>query len=339
MAGKILHAAVVGALTLLGKELLDQINDSSAVAWDLKLLEEGDDVEGQLTSAGEEALVLHALNDEAFPGLDLVFFASSPELTSKYLKAAMRAGAAVVDLSGATQGEPGFLTRSPWLRGGQKPDLTTTGMVVPHTAALMLAIAAERLQQKFGHVEIAATVLEPASQAGSAGVDELHQQTVGLLSFQEVPKAIFDTQIAFNFHGSLGEEAQFPLHVIRSRIQADLRQVLGAGFDGKVSLLLLQAPVFHGYTISAHVRLTADATEDALRSALGGGIVSSEPDTVTSNQAATESGNLLIRVDKSPEDAVGVWLLMASDNLRLMARSAVGSALELAALRPGSRVQ
>lgn len=339
MAGKILHAAVVGASTLLGKELLDEINDSSAVAWDLKLLEEGDDVEGQLTAAGDEALVLHALNHEAFAGLDLVFFAGSSELTSKYLRTAMRAGAAVVDLSGAAQGESGFLTRTPWLKGGHRPDLTTSGMVVPHTAALMLGLAAERLQGKFGHVEMAATVLEPASQAGSAGVDELHQQTVGLLSFQEVPKAVFDTQIAFNFHGSLGDEAKFPLNAIRSRIQADLGQALGAGFDGSISIMLLQAPVFHGYTISAHVRLAADVSEDALRSAVDGGVVSAEAETVASNQAATESGNLLIRVEKTPEDAKAIWLLMASDNLRLMARSAVHSALELAALRPGSRVQ
>ncbi len=339
MAGKILQAAVVGATTLLGKELLDEISNSAAAAWDVTLLEEGEEIEGQLTSAGEEALVVHALNSAAFAGLDLVFFAGPPEVTTQFLTAATKAGAAVVDLTGAAQSVAGFLTRSPWLSTSQKPDLTTTGVVVPHPVALMLALVATRLQQRFGHVELVATVLEPASQAGSAGVDELHQQTVGLLTFQEVPKSLFGVQVAFNIHGSLGEEAQVRLADVRGRIEADLVRVLGNESDASLSLSLLQAPVFHGYVISAHVRLAAIATENELRSAIAGGVIVAAEDTAPSNQAAVETGDVLVTVQKGTGDTNAAWLLIAADNLRVMARSAVESALELAALRPGTRVQ
>ncbi len=339
MARKMMRAAVVGATTLLGKELLDEISNSAAAVWDVQLLEEGEEVEGQLTAAGDEALVVHALNSAAFTGLDLVFFAGLPELTTRFLTAATKSGAAVVDLTGAAQGVAGFLTRSPWLQISSKPDLTTIGIVVPHPVALILSLVAARLQQQFGHVELAATVLEPASQAGSAGVDELHQQTVGLLSFQEVPKAVFGVQVAFNLQGSLGDEAQIRLGDVRERIEQDLRRVLGEGFDATLSLALLQAPVFHGYMISAHVRLPAVATEDEIRSVLAGGVVVAAEDTGPSNQAAIESGDVLVAVRKVPGEMGAAWLLISADNLRLVARSAVESALELAALRPGTRVQ
>lgn len=339
MAGKILHAGVVGASTLLGKELLEEISGSAAAAWDLKLLEEGDDIEGQLTSAGDEALVMHTLDEAAFTGLDLVFFASSPTITRTFLKASLKAGSAIVDLSGATESEPGFLVRSPWLESSQRPDLTTNGVTVPQPASLMLATIAERLQRRFGHVDLVATLLEPASQAGTAGVDELHQQTVSLLSFQDLPKTVFGTQIAFNVQGTLGEESQVSLATSRARIQADLGRLLGASFDGAISLQLLQVPVFHGYVASAHIRLASPATVNAVRSILGGGVVVAAEDTLPSNQAATESGDLLVSVHADEGNDEAFWLLFAADNLRLMARSAVQSALEMAAWRPGTHVQ
>ena len=339
MAGKVLHVGVVGASTLLAKELVEEIGDSAAAAWDLKLMDEGDAVEGQLTAAGDEPLVLHALDERALAGLDLVLFAGAPALTKKYLPAALREGAAVVDVTGVAHGEPGFLMRSPWLEGNPRADLTTTGMAVPHPAALMLAVMTQRLGRKFGRADVAATVLEPASETGSAGVDEMHQQTVNLLSFQPLPKDVFDAQVAFNVQGALGGEAQKDLGATRERIRADVRTLLGQAFAGSVSVSLLQAPVFHGYVISAHVRLPGEAGKEAVRAALNGGIVEATAETTPSNLAVTESGDLLVSVEGGEEPGEGYWLLLAADNLRFMARSAVKAALELAALRPGTRVQ
>ena len=339
MAGKILQAAVVGASTLLGKELVQEISQSAAAAWDLRLLEESDEAEGQLTSAGDEAIVIHKLSEKSLEGIDVLFFADTTQATLKYADAAVRAGGAIIDLTGALGGRPGFLVRSPWIEAGQRPDLTTAGIVTPHPAALMLGLVAERLERQFGLTTLAATLLEPASQAGAAGVDELHQQTVGLLSFQEVPKQVFGTQVAFNLQSALGEEAQVVLAATRERITKDLLAITNDSLAGTVSYNLLQAPVFHGYVASTYVSVGRDATEEQLRSALKGGIVVTDPDTVPSNQAAAESGDLLVGVQADTNRTDAFWLVLAADNLRLSARNAVEAALELAALRPAARVQ
>ncbi len=76
-----------------------------------------------------------------------------------------------------------------------------------------------------------------------------------------------------------------------------------------------------------------------MRSALQGGIVVAEEDTAPSNQAATESGDLMVRVDADADPGKAYWLTMAADNLRLAARNALAAALELLALRPAARVQ
>ena len=51
-------------------------------------------------------------------------------------------------------------------------------------------------------------MMEPASEYGRAAMDELHQQTVNLLSFQTLPREQYDTQVAFNLLPELGEGAK-----------------------------------------------------------------------------------------------------------------------------------
>ena len=339
MAGRILQAAVVGASTLLGKELVQEISESAAAGWDMRLLDESDEAEGQLTAAGDEALVIHKVGDTSFEGMDVLFFAGKKAETAKYAAAAMRSGAAIVDLTGELAGRQGFVVRSPWLEQAVRPDLMTVGVVAPHPAALMLAVVVSRLERRFGVATVAATLLEPASEAGSAGVDELHQQTVGLLSFQEVPKRVYGTQVAFNVQSSLGDEVAMPLADTRDRIRRDAAMLLGPGFGGAVSLNLLQAPVFHGYVASAYVQLRKAAGTEEVRSALEGGLVTAGAETAPSNQAATESGELIVRLEADKDPGEAYWLVMAADNLRLASRNAVAAALELVALRPAARVQ
>ncbi len=205
----------------------------------------------------------------------------------------------------------------------------------------MLALAAERLNRRFGLKAITATVLEPASQAGRAAVDELHQQTVSLLSFQSVPKEVFDTQVAFNLQSELGEASRIELGAVTRRIRADVQALLGPDAAAKVRFQVVQAPVFHGYTISALADLSAPAGDGDVRNALSGGVVNAETDDAPSNLAATETGDLLFRAQKDASDPTGTahWLWMAADNLRFASRNAVAAALELAALRPAARVQ
>ena len=337
-----MRAVIVGASTILGKELTEELNAApTAAAWDLRLLDESDEAEVQIAAAGDEAVVIQPLTMEALDGADLVFFAGEPTKAREFWRAAVKVGAAVVDLTGALEGEAGFLVRSPWIQGGTKPDLMTAGLVSAHPAALMLALVTDRLSHRSGLRTLTATVLEPASQAGKAGLDELHQQTVSLLSFQSVPKEIFDTQVAFNLQGALGENSQVRLDTVTETIRRHLGLLLGTVSETRVRLQVIQAPVFHGYTISAMADLSTAVQEQVLRRALHGGVVLAEEETPPSNLAATESGDVLISVqaEAGAGSSTSHWLWMAADNLRLAARNGLAAALELAALRPATGVQ
>lgn len=211
--------AIAGASSLLGRELKDALSDSTLASANFALLDE-DDAQGQLDQVGDEVTFIQAVSSEAFDHADFTFFCGSENLTLRYWQQALRAGSTVLDLSGALDQETGVLVRAPW--PGAEPaavDLLTPAVVPANPAAIPLALLLGRLQQAAPVRLAAATVLEPASEFGRNAMDELHQQTVSLLSFQALPRAVYDTQAAYNLLGGVGESAAVSLSAVEARIR------------------------------------------------------------------------------------------------------------------------
>ena len=337
--------AIVGASTLLGKELKDALAESSLAAADFVLLDEDEGL-GQLDQLGDEITFVQAISPDAFDHMDFTFFCGSEGLTRKYWKEALRAGSTVLDMSGALDSETGVLVRSPWV-GAQDVtvDLFTPAVVPAHPAPLALALMMERLQQAAPVREAAATVLLPASEFGRAAMDELHQQTVNLLSFQSIPRATFDAQSAYNLLCGFGENAKASLHGIENRIRRQYN-ALGARRLPALALQVISAPVFHGHGISLFADLERPLDLSKLEEALSGDhidVVLEDTDS-PSNLSATGQNDLLVRLRIEPgarhaNESSRVWLWAASDNLRMYAQNAVECALDLRRLRPQGTVQ
>jgi len=269
--------------------------------------------------------------------MDVVFFAGDAATTRRHWKETQAAGAKIVDLSAALDEEPGVPVRCALL-DAREPiagDAVQT-VVAAHPAAVMLAVVMTRLRARWADAQGIVTVMEPASQQGSAGLDEMHQQTVALLSFQAVPKDVYDAQVAFNLSAAFGPEAKADLGSIRERVLRDFATIAGREAASAVTLQLLQAPVFNGYTASMFVKADGAAQAD-VESVLAGGIVSimSGVEPGPSNLSATEQGQVLVdvRVETDVTTLTGFWLWMAADNLKLSVQNAAACALELVAVK------
>jgi len=338
----------VGATTLVGKELADALTESSLAESDIVLLDEEDSA-GQMTAAGDEAAFIQKIDGDSFTGIDFVFFAGTTKTTLAYWKTARQSGASIVDMTYALEKETGVVLRCPWAAGivgdrrGKEPDLTTPAVVAAHPAAVMLLLIANRLNAKFPVRTAAATIFEPASEHGQAAMDELHQQTVSLLSFQSVPREQYGAQVAFNLLPSLGEAAKVNLAAVRERI-ADHTRTLLMDTKQEIALQVVQAPVFHGYMVSMLVELEKDATVEEMELAAHGEHIDlvaadSEP---PSNLSATGQADVLVRISSAGGQAgpsQRFWIWMAADNLKLAALNGIACANELRRLRPQGKVQ
>jgi aspartate-semialdehyde dehydrogenase len=337
--------AIVGASTLLGKELKEALSDSTLAAANFVLLDE-DEALGQLDQVGDEVTFVQAIGPDAFEGADFTFFCGKADLTRKHWKQALVAGSSVLDLSGALDLEAGVLVRAPWIGSdAASADLFTPAIIPAHSAALALALVMERLHHHAPVRSAAATVLLPASEFGRVAMDELHQQTVNLLSFQTLPRAIYDAQVAYNLLCGLGENAVASLTSVEARVRRHFADLAGNRWP-PMALQVILAPTFHGHAFSISIELERPVEIVALEDALSGDhldLVLEDTDS-PSNLAATGQNDVLLRLrtepgSRNPSESSRLWIWAASDNLRLYAQNAVECALDLRRLRPQGTVQ
>jgi len=330
--------AIVGAASLRGKEVADAVSESVFAGSEIALLDD-DAALGQLEAVGDEVSFIRALTLESFDRQDFVFFAGSREQAEKFWKAAQLASATVVDLSQALQPDEA-ITMFPWQESPVQARLDTPAVEVAHPVAQLLALVAGRAAA-VGAVEfVSATVLGPASEQDRAGMDELHQQTVKLLSFQPLPKEVFDAQTAFNVLTATSADARVDLAATEHRI---LQQYAGA--EGNLAPLLLQiaqAPVFHGYMVAIHVRMAEPQQQTAIHDALEGPHVEFVDEEWPSNLGVSGQSELLVKLRSATEGAASgrdfrMWI--AADNLRIAALTAVEAASSMRHLRPHGEVQ
>jgi aspartate-semialdehyde dehydrogenase len=341
--GKLYRAAIVGAGSLKGKEIAEMLNERNFPAADIRLLDD-DEALGQLEAMGDEITFIQRVRAEQFENVDFTFFASDQDSTRRNWKDARDAGSAIIDLSAALENEAGASVRSLWVERERgevpPPELQPGPCVTAHPVAVTLAMLLLRLRRVGTIRRVVATVFEPASEHGQRGMDELHQQTVNLLSFQPLPKDVFDAQVAFNMVARYGQKSEPALDSVEARILRHYRKIAG-GDAPQPSLMLLQAPIFHGHALSVLVEMENAVDVAAMSQGLAGdhvAIPAPEEDS-PSNVSSAGQPDIQLSLKIDPVRSNGVWLWAAADNLRVSALTAVECAESMTATRPTGKIQ
>lgn len=337
------RVAIVGAGTLKGKELAEVLPETAFPAVDIRLLDDEETL-GQLEAVGDEVTFVQQVQRENLEHADLVFLASEPDSARRSFSLAAQVGSAIVDLSYGLESERASTVRSSWVEHelGEPPiiELQPGPVVVAHPAAVALALLMLRLR-KVGEIKSSvATVFEPASERGKKGLDELHGQTVNLLSFQQLPKEIYDVQVAFNVVSDYGNKAQPPLATTERRILEHFRKITHERLLPP-SLMLLQASTFHGYVLSIFVEMSQPvSTEDAAQVLTGEHVqIARTGEQTPSALEAAGQDDILVSLRRDAENPNALWIWAAADNLRVLALNAIGCAEQLVASRPKGKVQ
>jgi aspartate-semialdehyde dehydrogenase len=320
------NIAIVGSSSPVGKELKDLIQESGLPVGHVKLIDT-EEYAGLLQEFAGQIQITQVISPSAFENVDIAFFTCSPEI----MKAFTASGAAVPEVSiDLTQtGREGTLFLNGLTSLGLiSPMRSAAYFISPHPSVIVLARILAGLQRRFILESVSVTILEPASERGAAGIDELQEQTVRLLNFQPAGSKLFKGQIAFNILPET-EAAKGTESLIRSQLAA----ILGNSIP-LPSLMMLQAPVFHSESFSMFVRFAKGAaapTDDELRRCLedaGGGIaVNENPEEGPSPVSIVGSDKVHIgRIARDPGDPSIFSFWMTADNLRVAASNALGIA-------------
>jgi len=342
--GQLYRVAVVGGATLKGKEVAEMLNERNFPAVDIRLLDDDESI-GQLEATGDEINFIQSVRAEQFHHVDFTFFAADAECTRNNWKRARDAGSAIIDLSGALEEEPGAEVRSVWIERERvkmwQPELQPGPCLVAHPAAVTLVLLLLRASRVAPIRSAVATVFQPASEQGQKGMDELHQQTVNLLSFQTLPKDVFDTQLAFNMIGRYGQKSKLSLDSLESRVRRHYQKLAGVEAPSP-AMMMLQPPVFHGHSAAIFLEMEQTIDAEQFSQAIAGDhvvVADSEEDSQPSNVNAAGQGNILVSIKIDAARSNGIWLWAAADNLRMAALTAVECAETMIATRPLGKIQ
>jgi aspartate-semialdehyde dehydrogenase len=318
---------IVGADSLAGRELRE-ILGSGPLAKRLRLLS-GESAESIFSSGGdEEAVVIAPLEEENLEDATVVFLAGDAASSRRAytITKRMRPAPVLVDLSFGLEDLPEARLRSPMVEppGYQIPPDSLHVVAQPAAAAVALLLSRLHAVQPVRHSVV--EVFEPASERGARGVEELQKQTVNLLSFRQLPQEVFDAQIGFNLLPRYGTAAKEPLADFEMRIERHLASLLSISGGAPIpSLRLVQAPVFHGYSISAWVEFAAPfGAGDAARALSGAPVeIRSRDEEPATNVGAAGQSGVTISVDPDRNNPRALWFWMVADNLRLAADDAM----------------
>lgn len=219
--------AIVGGTTLLGKELRE-VFEALPTAVDVRLIGTEEGEAAGLTAEGDEPVVVSPLDETNLMGTTVVFLAGGAKSSERVwdLIALRKRRPFVVDLSGALARVPKAQLRAPLVEAPGFEVISNSVQVIAHPASVALAILLRKLGSDSRPGAALAHVFVPASEQGSTGIDELHQQTVNLLGFQNMPKAVFDDQVAFNVLPGWGADAQAgSLAAVEDRVRTELPPV------------------------------------------------------------------------------------------------------------------
>ena len=331
------RVAIVGASSLRGKELKLVLEERNFPVDEIVLLDESV-MAGTLTEAAGEPTFIRALEEDSFEGARFVFFAGSPADAQRNWETAQRAGATVIDLTGAIASS-GHAT-------GWIPSLSSVLLPVGPSRAngsaraaayyspptpVVIACALAAGLGKLSPQRIMILFFPPVSERDQAGVEELENQTTNLLTFREISKTVFDEQVAFNLLKGYGEVSKPRLEDVRNGVAREVAQFL-AGRAPIPAIQLVQAPVFYGYAFAAFADFASPVPAEKLQAVFAGlGVkfsAAGDP-APTNTSVAGESEIQLARIEPDPNISTGVWIWGVADNLRLAATNAVRIAEEL----------
>jgi aspartate-semialdehyde dehydrogenase len=304
------NIAVVGSTSLLGKELQEMLEARDFPVGRLTLLET-EEYAGLLQEFAGEIQITQVISPEAFDDIDIAFFTCSPEIMRAYVASGARFPELTIDLTQAG------LDGTVFLEGISDPrTLKSRGYFVnPHPAAIVIARTLSRLHPKYGLRSAEVTILEPASERGNAGVDELQEQTVNLLNFQQLTNKVFGGQLAFNILPE--QEAS---ERTENRIMEQIGVIAGDSFPRPL-ITAAQMPVFHSHVYSMFVHLVASPSVSELAAHLDRGEELPSPVGVVGTDKI-HAGR--ITADQNNAGAYSLWLF--ADNLRIAASNAIQTA-------------
>jgi aspartate-semialdehyde dehydrogenase len=332
MNTKPLTVAVVGATGVVGRTMIQILNEREFPVGELRLLASGRSA-GRTVSIEGRTLEIGEAVPEAFEGVDIALFSAGGSVSEDLAPAAVARGATVIDNSAAWRMDPTV----PLVVSQVNPDDLEghSGIVAnPNCSTMQLAPVLMALRDAVGLERVVVDTYQSVSGTGADAIAELEGQIRAHAGGQAPVANVYPHPIAFN---ALPEIDVFlPNGYSREewKVVTENQKILHLP-DLRISCTAVRIPVFVSHSEAVHVETRDPITPERARelfAAVPGVVVQDDPSNHRYPLATEAAGRDEIfvgrvRRDASIPDDRGLAFWVVSDNLR---KGAATNAVELA---------
>ncbi|MEX0267972.1 aspartate-semialdehyde dehydrogenase [Leptolyngbyaceae cyanobacterium UHCC 1019] len=190
------RVAILGATGAVGTELLTLLKERNFPVSKLTLLASSRSA-GQTLPFRGEPLIVEAVDDRSFDGVDLVLASAGASISKAWAPIAIAAGAVVIDNSSAFRMDAAV----PLIVPEVNPQAAAShrGLIAnPNCTTILMAVAIYPLHLVQPIQRIVAATYQSASGAGARAMEEMKTQAQAILNGQEPVAEIFPYPLAFN---------------------------------------------------------------------------------------------------------------------------------------------
>lgn len=311
------NIAIVG-VGAVGQALLDLLDERSFPVDQIKVLATSRSAGKQVEFKGK-TLTVEETTPESFEGIDIALFAGGGA-SKEFAQAAVDRGAVVVDNSSHFRLDP----QVPLVVPEVNPDDVKwhKGIIAnPNCSTIQMVVALKPLHDAVKIKRVVVSTYQAVSGAGSDAIDELWEQSSGIIQGQEAVPKVFPYQIAFNVlphidvfldNGYTKEEMKMANETVKIMGDSSI----------KLTATAVRVPVFTGHSEAVNIetekKLTAEEAKRILADAPGIQVMDDMDNKVYPMPKdcvgldTTFVGR--IREDDTVENGLNLWVV--SDNLR-----------------------
>jgi aspartate-semialdehyde dehydrogenase len=190
------NVAILGATGAVGTELLALLEERNFPLGNLKLLASERSAGQSIKFAGED-LIIEAVTESSFDGIDIVLASAGGSISKKWLPIATKAGAVSIDNSSAFRMHPDV----PLIVPEVNPEAAAQhkGIIAnPNCTTILMAVAIYPLHQVQPIQRIVAATYQSASGAGARAMEEVKVQAQAILNGEPAIPEILPYPLAFN---------------------------------------------------------------------------------------------------------------------------------------------
>jgi len=247
--------AIVGTDSLRSKEIKNALSQEKVPFENVEFFDPNVEEEySKLSQFQGEPKVVHHIDNDSLKSADLVFLAADQKINREIGILAKKKKFQAIDLSETFNME----AEIPIVVAGVNDEIIMKKnpnlIANPHPVTVVLSHLFHLVIQKFGLSRALAFILQPVSAFEKAGIEELANQSIALLSSSTMTKKVFKNQIAFNLLSHTEKPDKDGFCPVEKQITGEIKRILR---DNKfsLSLSLIQAPVFHTYSIMTFLEL------------------------------------------------------------------------------------